>query len=255
MYILFLDESGTPPASADVAAARGQKYFVIGGLTIPSAEWKTVAAKLHGLKTRLQLHGELKWRFFSPGNTDEENPMRDLPFSERDAIRKEALGIVTAVKSIRVIAAVTSLSAAFDIPSVNDADDIYCLTYKAVTERFQYYLQDMRRQTGTEQCGIVVCDHRGPESDRALRAHHQQLLARPGVYSSRYENFVETIFFAPSHMSTGLQLADMVSGSVWRKYERNDARFYQLIELAVRKSPTGNVDGFGIVKVPKAGWQ
>lgn len=253
MYILFLDESGTPPAS--VQAAKGQKYFVIGGLTIPAAEWKSVAAKLHGLKTRNKLHGELKWRFFAPGNDDEANPMREMEFAQRDQIRKEALGIVTSVKSIKVIAAVASIPAAFAIPSIESADDLYRLTYKTLTERFQYYLQDLRRQTGSEQYGIIVCDHRGPDNDRALRAHHQQLIAGPGVYTSRYPNFIETIFFAPSHMSTGLQLADIVAGSIWRKYERGDDRAYALLEDAIRKSPSGSVDGFGIIKVPKRDWE
>lgn len=253
MYLLFLDESGTAPAS--LAAAKDQRYFVIGGLTIPAGEWKGIAAKLHGLKTRYKLHGELKWRFFSPGNDAKENPMRAMPFVQRDQIRKEALGIVTSVKSIRVIAAVASIPAAFAMDAINNADDLYRLTYKTVTERFQYYLQDMRQQTGVEQCGIVVCDHRGPDSDKDLRRHHHKLVDAPGIFSSRYENFVETVFFAPSHMSVGLQLADIVAGSVWRRYERGDDRSYALIEPAIRKSPTGSVDGFGIVKVPKRDWK
>jgi hypothetical protein len=253
MYILFLDESGTPPAS--LLAAKNQKYFVIGGLTIPAAEWKGIAAKLHGLKTRYGLRGELKWRYFAPGNDNAANPMRDLAFARRDEIRKEMLGIITSVKSVRVIAAVASIPAAFELYSVKNADDLYQLTYKTVTERFQYYLQDLKRQIGSEQCGLIVCDHRGPDSDRALRAHHQQLIGGPGLYTSKYPNFIETILFAPSHMSTGLQFADMVAGSVWRKFERGDDRAYALIEASIRKSPAGAVDGYGIIKVPKGNWQ
>jgi Protein of unknown function (DUF3800) len=253
MHILFLDESGTPPASA--LAAKGQKYFVIGGLTIPAAEWKGIAAKLHGLKTRYSLRGELKWRFFAPGNDDIANPMRALAFARRAEIRREMLGIVTSVRSVKVIAAVASIPAAFDMPSVNDADDLYRLTYKTVSERFQYYLQDLKQQTGSEQCGLVVCDHRGPDNDRALRAHHQRLTGAPGMYTSTYPNFIETILFAPSHMSTGLQFADMVAGSVWRKFERQDDQSFNLIESSIRRSPTGVIDGFGIIKVPKRGWR
>lgn len=253
MHILFLDESGTPPSS--LQAAKNQKYFVIGGLTIPAGEWKGIAAKLHGLKTRYALRGELKWRFFAPNNDDFANPMRNMNFAMRDQIRKEMLGIITSVRSVKIIAAVASIPAAFEIPSINSADDIYRLTYKTVTERFQYYLQDLKREIGAEQCGLVVCDHRGPESDRTLRAHHQQLTGRPGIYTSTYPNFVETILFAPSHMSTGLQFADMVAGSVWRRFERQDDRAYALIESSVRKSPAGAIDGFGIIKVPKKGWR
>src|SRR5262245_43055753 len=100
MYILFADESGTAPPS--FAQAKGQKYFVIAGLTIPDGEWRNVAAKLQGIRTRYKLRGELKWRFFAPGNDDDENPMRGWPFAQRDKVRAEMLAIVTDVKSIRV---------------------------------------------------------------------------------------------------------------------------------------------------------
>jgi hypothetical protein len=167
-----------------------------------------VANKLQGIKVRHNLRGELKWRYFAPGNNDAENPMRAMVHADRDAIRVECLAIVTAVKSLRVIAAVTSISAAFAMPSITTADDLYRLTYKTVTERFQYYLQDLKKQTGSEQFGMLVSDHRSPDNDRALRAHHQRLILAPGLYSSKYPNFIETVFFAPSHMSTGIQLAD-----------------------------------------------
>jgi hypothetical protein len=36
MYILFVDESGTPPATASV----NQRYFVLAGVVVPAAEWK-----------------------------------------------------------------------------------------------------------------------------------------------------------------------------------------------------------------------
>lgn len=253
MHILFADESGTAPPSLE--QAKGQKYFVIAGLTIPAGEWRGVANKLQGIKTRYKLYGELKWRFFSPGNEDDDNPMRGRPFAERDRIRAEMLGIVTGVKSIRVLAAVASIEACFAMPGVRSADDLYAFTYKPLSERFQYYLQGLRKDTGSEQFGIVVCDHRGPSDDKALRAIHQRLVARPGIHSSTYMNFVETIFFAPSHMSVGLQLADVVAGSVWRKFERADDRFYRLIESAIRRGPKGDVDGYGVVKVPRKGWK
>ncbi len=253
MYILFADESGNAPPS--LQQAKGQKYFVIAGLTVPDGEWRNVAAKLQGIKTRYKLHGELKWRFFAPGNDDDDNPMRGWPFAQRDKVRTEMLAIVTDVKSIRVLAAIASIEVCFTMPAVKSAEDLYALTYKPLSERFQYYLQDLRKHTGAEQFGIVVCDHRGPGDDKALRAHHQRLIARPGIYTSKYPNFIETIFFAPSHMSVGLQLADLVSGSIWRKFERGDDRYYKLIESAVRRGPSGGVEGYGIVKVPKAGWR
>jgi hypothetical protein len=251
MYILFVDESGTPPARPLGA----DRYFVLGGVIIPVGEWRTVRDRLQGVKTRHHVMGELKWRYFAPNNDDDENPLKGRPFAERDRIRTECLNIITGIKSIKVIAAIASSEAIYEMPSVTTADDVYAFTYKVLSERFQYFLQDMSRLTGSQQCGIVVADHRGADGDHALRALHHRLLAGPGMYTSRYNSFIETLFFAPSHMSVGIQLADMVAGAVWRKYARNEDRCYKLIEDAVRKGPTGRVDGYGIVKVPKEGWR
>ena len=55
-------------------------------------------------------------------------------------------------------------------------------------------------------------------------------------------------------MSIGIQLADMVAGAVWRKFERGDDRWYKLVEPTLRRSRTGNVNGYGIIKVPREGW-
>jgi len=74
-------------------------------------------------------------------------------------------------------------------------------------------------------------------------------------YMSSYKNLVESLFLQPSHQSIGIQLADLVAGAVWRKFERQDDRFYDLVEPTLRRSRTGQVMGYGLAKVPKAGWQ
>jgi hypothetical protein len=53
-------------------------------------------------------------------------------------------------------------------------------------------------------------------------------------------------------MSFGIQLADMVAGAVYRSLKK-DMRFFKMIEGSFRTSPTGRLDGYGLVKFPK-GW-
>ena len=71
---------------------------------------------------------------------------------------------------------------------------------------------------------------------------------------SEYKNLTESLFLQKSEMSIGIQLADMVAGAVWRKFERGDDRWYKLVEPTLRRSRTGNVNGYGIIKVPREGW-
>lgn len=250
MQILFIDESGTPPA----APKGGQHYFVLGGVIIPEGVWHHVASTLGDIRKRFDIKGEIKWRFFAPGNKDSVNSLAHLNTADRNKVRSKIFNILTARKSIKIIAVVTSVEAAYDLPAVNTADELYQFSYKPMTERFQYFLQDMERDTGQSVNGIIVCDHRGPKDDKRLQALHQRLLHKDGVYSSSYKNLIEGLFIAPSHWSVGIQLADLVAGAIYRKFERDDDRFFDQIKDTFRTGPGGVLDGYGLVRVPKAGW-
>lgn len=251
MHIFFIDESGTPPGLGKGT----DKYFVIGGLVIPEQVWHKVRDAVHGMKVRRKLIGEIKWRYFSPTNADTANPMRSMSRDEKDEIRAELYQIICSVKSIKSMACVACIEAAYAMPSIMDRDDLYHYTYKPLSERFQYYLQDLSRTVGRTECGIVVADHRGPKDDARFRRAHEALLYSPGDFTSKYENLIESLFFQPSDLSVGVQLADMVAGAVWRKFEKGDDRWYTALEPSIRKSPSGSVDGYGIIKFPKKTWK
>lgn len=251
MHLLFVDESGTPPKPGKTYP----RYFVMAGLILPEASWFAVRDDLLGMKLRRKLRGEIKWRHFAPDNDEPKNPMRRLPQEERNAIRAEMFGIIAKPKhKLTSMAAVCSAKAAYEIASVDSQGDIYHLTYKVLTERFQYHLQDRGTRSHPE-FGIIVCDHRGSRDDKLLRAHHQMLVHAAGGFTSSYANLVESLFLQPSHQSIGIQLADMVAGAVWRKFERNDDSFYNMLEPSLRRSRGGQVGGYGIIKVPKQGWE
>jgi hypothetical protein len=250
MKILFLDESGTPPRPDQ----QTQRYFVIAGAIVPEASWTKLRDALLGMKIRRKIRGELKWRYFAPGNNEAQNPMRALDQGIRDLIRTELYQMIASDRSIILIAGVCSIPAAYAMASINDQQGIYNLTYKVITERFQYFLQDLKRETGVEEYGLIIADHRGREDDKRLRAHHQMLVHSTAAFTSKYPNILESLLLQPSNLSIGIQFADIVAGAVWRKFERNDDRWFNLIEASFRKSATGQIDGYGIVKVPKAGW-
>jgi hypothetical protein len=250
MHILFVDESGTPPKPGK----RYPRYFVVGGIIIPENAWHRIRDAMLGLKIRHRIRGELKWRYFSPNNDDPKNPIRKLDQISRDHIRAELYRIICTENSVKTIASVCSPSASYQMPSIVGPDDIYHLTYKTVSERFQYYLQDLSSVVGRKEFGIIVGDHRGPQDDKRLRRHHQMLLHSSAEFTSTYDHLVEGLFLEPSNLSVGIQLADMVSGAVWRKYERDDDKWYQAVEPSIRRGPSGELLGYGIVKTPKRGW-
>jgi len=250
MYLLFVDESGTPPKPD--AAVPG--YFVMAGLVIPEDRWSGMRDKLTGLKRAAGYHGEVKWRFFAPSNDDAANPMKDWDQDRRNAFRARIFSIVTSTKSCKIIACVSETPTAYGLGNVNSQEDLYFHTYKPVTERFQYYLQAVSTESGRDSYGLIVADHRGRGEDERMRAQHERLVHETGKYTSNYANFIEGLFFSPSHMSIGIQLVDMVAGAIWRAQAHGDRSWYDIIRPSFRASPAGQIDGWGLARFPKAGW-
>jgi len=190
MHILFVDESGSPPESAK---AESQPFFVLGGIVIPEDIWAKLAADLARLKAHFKIEGEIKWRYFAPDKGGKPHALSHLSGDEREALRTQLYQVVGKYKSVRLICVVTDTVLAYRQSYIRSADDIYWFSYKQLTERFQYYLQDLERTVGQKMNGIVVCDHRGPKDDARLRElHHKLLDSEKGTISS-YGNMVEPV--------------------------------------------------------------
>lgn len=254
MYLCFVDESQSPP---NPGQANRPPYFVISGIIINEAQWHGIASEFKALKAKPEynVRGEIKWRYFGPTNQDPHNSVAHLDQQHRNSFREEFYDILTKRKAVRIISCVSSVAAAYETTYVNNQEDLYHYTYKCVSERFQYFLQDIERTAGSSQLGLMVADHRGKQQDEALQRRHHALIDQNAPIFSKYPNYIETLFLTPSHNSVGIQFADMVAGAVGRKYNSNDERYYAKIEPSFRKSPTGAVDGWGIIKFPRQNWR
>lgn len=247
MQILFIDESGTPPP---VDKVQTSPLFVLGGAIIPDEFWHRVKADLEAVKREFEVTGEIKWRFFSPDNR-KQHSMSHLNAAQKEALRSKLFGILVRYKSLKTMSVIVDAAAAYALPYINSPDDLYWFAYKTMTERFQYYLQDISRISGQRINGIVVCDHRAPGDDRRLQELHGKLLRGQHDAHSNYANLVEGVFIAPSHLSVGIQFADMVGGAVLRRYKAKDNRFFDQIADTFRKSEDGRTEGFGLIMFPK----
>lgn len=253
MLLCFLDESGSPPQPGKIGPRR---YFVLAAVVMHESQWLGVSEELHQLKRRkeFQVAGEIKWRYFGPENTDPDNSVAHLSQGARDNFREALFEIITRRKSIKIIACATDCLEAYKLDYVKDQEDLYHYTYKPISERFQYHLQDLSRSVGDKQLGIVISDHRGKKQDEIFRKGHHKLVDSEALNTSKYQNFVETIFLTPSHLSVGIQLADMVAGAIGRALNARELRFAKLIKPSFRRDQKGLIDGFGFVRFPKKGW-
>jgi hypothetical protein len=252
MQILFVDESGTPPPPEK---QNETPFFVLGGLVVPEDFWGKLASDLQRLKSQFSVQGEIKWRYFAPSKPGSKpHSLSHLSNAQKETLRGKLYEAIRGYKSLKIICVVTHVPSAYKLGYIKTADDLYWYSYKQLTERYQYYLQDLERTVGQRVHGIVVCDHRAPKDDERLRELHHQLLSSTKSTMSHYPNLSEGLFIAPSHLSVGVQFADMVAGAVYRRFRAGDNRFFEQVETSFRRSPTGKLEGYGLVKFPRNGW-
>ena len=246
MHLFFIDESGTIVPENK----KHSKYFVIAGVIIPENHWKEIYKKLRILKKEYNINSEIKWRYFAPNNQDKDNGLKHLTFEEKDKVRSRLYNIVTSYKSVKIISTVTNVEEAYKLPYIKDKDDLYWYSYKQAVERFQYYLQDISRTSGAEFNGLVIIDNRLSFEDNRLRILHHNLMITEKENNSKFNNLIEGLFIAPSHLSVGIQFADIVAGAIFRKVEKNDNTYYDQIKSNIRNKD-GKILGYGIVNFPK----
>jgi hypothetical protein len=253
MHILFIDESGTPPPPGPTKD--GAPYFVLGGLAVPEDVWKHLEFDLARIKADFAVTGEIKWRYFAPVRPNaKRHSLSHLNAEQKEEIRTRIFKAIVGYRSVKIISVVCNVAKSYELGYINSADDLYWLAYKQMTERFQYYMQDLERTVGQRLSGIVVCDHRAPKQHQRLRELHHTMMQGSKPNISKYNNLIEGCFIAPSHLSVGIQFADMVAGAIYRSFQPGDRRFSDQIDASYRRSPTGKVEGYGLVKFPKGTW-
>ena len=245
MHLLFIDESGS---LSPMGKQRSDDKFVLGGIIISESTWFKVDSDLKQVRKKYTITGEIKWRYFFT-KEGKKTSFSHLNSEEKEQFRSDIYDIIRRYKSIKIISVIADVNQCYDRTHINNDNELYWFAYKRLTERFQYYLQDLSREAGIKMNGIVICDHRERGQDKRLQDMHYKMMHEQDSHTSKFENILEGVFIVPSHFSTGIQLADMVAGSVFRWYARGDDTFYNKIQERVRKSPSGKVDGYGVVKL------
>ena len=123
----------------------------------------------------------------------------------------------------------------------------YDLALKFCLERLHRYLHDTSNHVARTH---IIVEMRGKNEDEKLRQTFNRVCS-----GANYGNFVmnfEIVFADKKVNSAGLQLADLTARPIALNYLRPDQpnKAYDIIESKIRRSPDGNVDGWGIKVFP-----
>lgn len=223
MHILFVDESGTPPPPEK---ASDTPLFVLGGISIPEHIWPTIANELAELKRDAGIEDEIKWRHFAPQPAGAKpNGLAHLDATKKELIRNQLYALISRYPAVKLIGVTVNVGMAYQREWITNADQLYWHAYQQLTHCFQQYLRDLQMMHDERVYGIIVCDHRAPKDDQRLREMHHQMLVQQLAQSDGHIALIEGVFIAPSHLSVGIQLADMVAGALFRAQKEKTPDF------------------------------
>lgn len=216
MHLLYIDESGS-------VADPKQNYFVLAGISVfeRKTHWveqplNSIAARFNALNPwEVELHG-------SPMRSGRDgwksHKLVDRIQAMEDILQQAVVDHFN--KGVRLFGAVVKKSSLAGIDPVEHA-------FEQITSRFDFFLKRMYIKHHDRQRGLMLLDKSSTEQ-------RIQNLAREFKYIGHSwgmtKNYAEVPVFLDSKASRLIQLADMVAYALFRFYEHNDNRFYDIIK-------------------------
>lgn len=238
MRIFFLDDSGNPSKKSR------ERYFGFGGFSIHSEELPKLRTIHSGILNSYEGFGfkgdELKFSHVGARSKRslERNPLHRMGFNtiQKRQFVLDSLAKLSELESIQIIISIVDKENSFGADDKEHG-------IRTLLERIQ------KESLDSGEYYLVVCDEEQQHQGILRDVLHEQ--------KSLYEEFTnigETIFFAPSYLSPGIQFADLVIGSATRMLNFSDTSYFAKIQPFLRRSPWNKDEwlGYGLTIFPKS---
>ncbi len=215
MYLLYLDDSGS-------TGNANEKYLVLGGVAVYEAQVDHITRELDSLAESICPSDPHSVEF----HASEIFSRRIPPW--KGMSRDDAIGIIKSVLNVLADAYDTARAFACAIhkpTAPNPNNDHMGIAFEDLCSRFDIYLRRLHRK-GNRQRGLLILDQGAHETTLQQMAREFRTL---GTRWGSVRNLVDTPLFVNSRASRVVQLADHVAYSVFRRYERGDTQYFDII--------------------------
>ena len=222
MYILYLDDAGSTGNPSD-------KHVVLAGVALFERQIHFLDKELNELASQIYPQEPSALEFHASHILNRKGIWRKF--------QDHSIGRRHLADGLRCIDKLDGHRALFGIvveKSVVSPQDALEYAFEQVCSRFGQFLGRMNRKLKKHelhktQRGLIVFD-------KSTRETRLQQLTREfknnGHTWGKLHNFVDVPFFVDSEATRAIQYADMVAYALWRKYEKNDPAFFEIIETA-----------------------
>lgn len=158
---------------------------------------------------------------------------------------------INSVNDVVAAAPMTLIAAAIDknrhVQRYVQPTDPYAISLTFCIERLQRFLVERGQADHTTH---IMVEKRGPAEDQTLELAFRRICDGANM-AGRMPN-LDIRFMDKRHNSSGLQLADLVAYPIARRVvdPNQPNRAYDVLEPKFRRSPGGNINGYGLKIFP-----
>jgi hypothetical protein len=196
VHLLYVDESGkSGPRDPR------QPAYILAGVIVSEAQWRDVEVDLAARVDLICLPPRpANWEIHAADIAHGKRFAKGLSGNDKRALIEAVLSVIDAF-DLRLEFVVIDKMA--HLRKYANPLPYEVLAYRFMIERFEYFLGNHHDQP----LGMVVSDDQKGQEE-TIRAAHSELRKKGSTYS-QIDRIVETPFFAPSHASCMLQIADV----------------------------------------------
>lgn len=213
MHLLYLDDSGSPSNPTE-------DFFVLGGLSVFEGQIYFLTKALNELAETIQPKDPLNLEF----HASEIFNRRSEPWKSMD--KDEVTGVIKSILKIFISSHDSTKAFACAIHKNSYPDkDVVEVAFEDLCCRFDFLL-DRLEQSGDRQRGQIVLDKSSYEM--ALQGLAKSFPSF-GAKWKKIRNLADIPFFVDSESSRLIQIADSIAYAVFRRYNYQDNRFFDII--------------------------
>lgn len=214
MYLLYADESGS-------IGDPTERHFVLAGLSVFEREPHLLEQELNQIASRFDANDPHSVELHGSPMRAGKGRWRHHPKPDREKAILDALAIGICKRhpgQVRLFAAVLN-------KQNHAGQDVAQVAFEQLSSRFDQFLGRLH-QKGNTQRGLILFDKSSTETRIQTLAREFKI---SGHTFGRTRNYAEVPVFIDSKASRLIQLADLVAYAIFRRFEFNDTRFYDLI--------------------------
>ena len=214
MYLLYLDDAGS-------VKSKNERHFVLSGICIFERQVHYLSSKLDKLAESISPNDSNALEFHGSQMLPGRGFWRSI--RDRSERRKFICRALEEAKSLRGNWALFGV--VVDKSSISPNDPIE-YAFEQLCSRFDKFLK-RRYHYNDNQRGMMILDKSTRETSiQKLALHFKTVGHQWGVT----HNIADVPFFVDSSATRLIQYADLVSYALWRKFEKNDPEFFNVID-------------------------